>query len=110
MERYLLAAALHPSRAYTETLCELLDARPEDVSADSIVDAFEPAADRAAIPALRRALTWVRGGGRIRSDRPQGRVALERIGTPEAYAAIREEVTDDLPMKVVEAARDALAP
>ena len=110
VERYLLAAALHPSRDYTATLCELLDARPEDISSDAIVDAFEPTADPAAVPALRRALTWVPEGDDYGQIGRKVVWALERIGTPEAYTAIREDVTDDLPIKVVEAARDALSP
>jgi hypothetical protein len=107
-ELYLLAATTHPSRAYTQTLCEVLDERRDDMSSEAIVDTLDPIKDPAAVPALRRALRWIPDWDEYGQMARKAVWALYSIGTPEAIAAIREEVTPDLPFKVVEAAEQAL--
>jgi hypothetical protein len=107
-ERYLIAASVHPSTTYTPLLCEVLDERREDMSSEAIVDALYPIADPAAVDCLRRALTWIPDWDEYGQMARKAVHALDRIGTPEATAAIREEVTDDLPFKVVEAAAEVL--
>lgn len=57
---------------------------------------------------LRRAVTWIPDWDEYGQMARKAVYALDRIGTPEATAAIREEVTDDLPFKVVEAAAEVL--
>jgi HEAT repeat protein len=61
------------------------------------------------VPCLRRAVTFVPEWDDDGQLARKAVWALDRIGTPEALDAIREEVTDDLPFKVVEAAEEALA-
>jgi HEAT repeat protein len=108
-EKYVIAALRHPSPAYTETLCAVLDERRDDINSEDIVDALNDARDPAAIPALRRAIGWV-GESDEFGQLPRKAVwALARIGTREALAAIREQVTPDLPEAVVEAAEHVLA-
>jgi hypothetical protein len=98
----------HPSGASTETLCAVLDERRDDINSEDVVDALFDVADPASVPSLRRAVTWVPDWDEFGQLARKAVWALDRIGTPEAIAAIREEVTDDAPFKVVEAAREAL--
>jgi hypothetical protein len=107
-ERYVIAAQSHPSPAYTEALCAVLDERNEDINNEDIIDALNEAQDPAAVPCLRRAITWVPESDEFGQQPRKVVWALNRIGTPEAFAAIREEVTPDLPEKVVEAAEQVL--
>jgi hypothetical protein len=107
-EKYVIAAQTHPSSAYTETLCAVLDERRDDMDSEGIVDALDRCVDPAAVPSLRRAVTWVPDWDEFGQLARKAVWALDGIGTPEAIAAIREEATDDLPLKVVEAAADAL--
>jgi hypothetical protein len=107
-ELYVVAAQTHPSRLYTETLCAVLDERRDDMDSEGIVDALDGCPDPAAVPSLRRAVTWVPDWDEFGQLARKAVWALDGIGTPEAIAAIREEATDDLPLKVVEAAADAL--
>ena len=106
-EKYVIAALRHPSPAYTQTLCAVLDERREDLNAEDIVSALEEARDPAAIPALRRAITW--DADEFGQLQRKAVWALKHIGTPEALAAIRETVTPDMPEQVVEAAEQALS-
>ncbi len=107
-ELYVLAVFGHPSRAYTDTLCAVLDdERHEAVNSEDVVDALFDVADPAAVPSLRRAVTWVPDWDEFGQLARKAVWALDRIGTPEAVAAIREEVADDAPFNVVEAAREA---
>jgi hypothetical protein len=107
-ELYVIAAQIVPSRNYTATLCEVLDERRDDINNEDIVDALNEGQEPAAVPCLRRAVRW------IPEDDEDGQLArkavwaLNRIGTPEAMDAIRDEVTPELPFKVVEAAEQAL--
>ena len=107
-ETYVIAAQTHPSPSYTETLCAVLDERHEDINNEDIVDALNEGQDPAAVPSLRRAVTWVPDTDEFGQQPRKVVWALNRIGTPEAMQAIREEVTPDLPSKVVEAAEQAL--
>jgi hypothetical protein len=107
-ELFMHVAASHPSRAYTQTLCEVLDEHRDDMDAEGIVDALDPIKDPAAVPALRRTLRWIPDWDEYGQMARKAVWALHSINTPEAIAAIREEVTPDLPFKVVEAAEQAL--
>jgi hypothetical protein len=107
-ERYVIAALYVPSRTYTATLCEVLDERREDVYNEDIVDALNEGQDRFAVPSLRRAVRWIPDADEDGQLARKAVWALNRIGTPEAYEAIRDEVTPDLPFKVVEAAEHVL--
>ncbi len=53
-------------------------------------------------------MTWVPDWDEYGQLARRAVYALQRIGTPEARAAIRETVTDDLPFKVIEAAAETL--
>jgi HEAT repeat protein len=108
-EKYVIAAQRHPSAKYTETLCAVLDERRDDINNEDIVSALEEGRDPAAIPALRRAITWELDTDEFGQLPRKAVWALGHIGTPEALAAIRETVTPDMPEKVVEAAERALA-
>ena len=105
----MIAALQHPSALYTETLCAVLDERRDDVNSEDIVEALEDSRDPAAIPALRRAITWDDESDEFGQLQRKAVWALGHIGTPEALAAIRETVTPDMPEKVVEAAEQELA-
>ena len=107
-ERYVIAALYRPSRNYTATLCEVLDERREDINNEDIVDALDRISEPASVPALRRALTFVPDTDEFGQLARKAVWALDGIGTPEALEAIRDEVTPDLPFKVVEAAEEAL--
>lgn len=107
-QRYVIAALYVPSRNYTATLCEVLDERRDDVNNEDIVDALNEGQEPAAVPALRRAVRWIPETDEDGQLARKAVYALNRIGTPEAYEAIREEVTPDLPFKVVEAAEHVL--
>lgn len=107
-ERYVIAALYRPSRNYTATLCEVLDERRDDVNNEDIVDALNEGQEPAAVPALRRAVRWIPEHDEDGQLARKAVWALNRIGTPEAYDAIREAVTPDLPFKVVEAAEHVL--
>jgi HEAT repeat protein len=107
-ERYVIAALSHPSRSYTQTLCAVLDERREDLNNEDIVDALGEGQDPAAVPVLRRTVRWVPDSDEFGQLSRKVVWALARIGTPEALDAIREEVTPDLPSKVVEAAEQEL--
>jgi hypothetical protein len=103
-QRYVIAALYVPSRNYTATLCEVLDERRDDVNNEDIVDALNEGQEPAAVPCLRRAVRWIPETDEFGQLARKAVFALNRIGTPEAYEAIREEVTPDLPSMVVEAA------
>jgi HEAT repeat protein len=103
-QRYVIAALFVPSRRYTGALCEVLDERREDVNNEDIVDALNEGQDPLAVPSLRRAVRWIPESDEDGQLARKAVWALNRIGTPEAYDAIREEVTPDLPFKVVETA------
>jgi hypothetical protein len=107
-QRYVIAALYVPSRNYTATLCEVLDERRDDVNNEDIVDALNEGQEPAAVPCLRRAVRWIPETDEDGQLARKAVYALNRIGTPEAYEAIREEVTPDLPFKVVEAAEHVL--
>jgi hypothetical protein len=107
-ERYLIAAAQHPSPAYTKTLCDVLEQRRDDVNSEAIVDALDPIADPEAVACLSRATRWVPDWDEFGQLARKAVWALHRIGTTEAMQAIRE-VPPDGPDKVREAAADALA-
>jgi HEAT repeat protein len=107
-QRYVIAALHVPSRNYTATLCEVLDERRDDVNNEDIVDALNEGQEPAAVPCLRRALRWIPETDEDGELARKAVYALNRIGTPEAYEAIREEVTPDLPFQVVEAAEHVL--
>jgi hypothetical protein len=89
-------------------LCAVLDERRDGFPHEQTVDALLSSGDPAAVPTLRRVITWIPDWD------PYGQMArkavwgLQLIGTPDALAAIREEVTPDLPLYVVEAAAKAL--
>ena len=107
--KYVIAAQRHPSPAYTETLCAVLDEQREDVNLEDIVDALNERRTRPPCRTLRRAIRWGAGVRRVQRHLPRKAVwALGRIGTPEALAAIREEVTPDLPEAVIQAAEHVL--
>jgi HEAT repeat protein len=105
---YVIAALTVPSRTYTETLCAALDERREDINNEDIVDALNEGRDPAAVPCLRRAVRWIPEYDEDGQLARKAVWALGRIGTPEAIAAIRDEVTPELPFKVVEAAEGEL--
>jgi HEAT repeat protein len=107
-QRYVIAALYVPSRNYTATLCEVLDERRDDVNNEDIVDALNEGQEPAAVPCLRRAVRWIPETDEDGQLARKAVYALNRIGTPEAYEAIREQVTPDLPFKVVEAAEHVL--
>jgi len=107
-ERYVVLAQKHPSPAYTETLCAVLDGRRDDFPHEQIVEALLSSKDPAAVPSLRRVITWIPDWDEYGQMARKAVWALERIGTQDALAAIREEVTPELPFKVVEAAAAAL--
>ena len=107
--KYVVAALRHPSAAYSETLCAVLDERRDDVNSEDIIEAIEDGRDPAAIPSLRRAVTWYDESDEFGQLQRKAVLALGHIGTPEALAAIRETVTPDMPEKVVEAAQQVLA-
>lgn len=109
LELYSIAALEHPSRSYTATLCDVLDQRRDDMDSEILVDALDRIVDPAATECLRHALTWVPDWDEYGQLARKAVYALERIGTPEAIAAIREEVTGNLPFKVTDAATEALA-
>jgi hypothetical protein len=106
--KYVVAALAHPSASYTETLCAVLEERRDDLNLEDIVDALNEGRDPRAIPTLRRAITWVDDADEFGQLPRKAVWALARIGTPEAFAAIREEVTPDLPEAVTEAAEQVL--
>jgi HEAT repeat protein len=108
-ERYVLCADIHPSPAYIETLGAVLDERREDVNGEAIVDALNRIRDPAAVPYLRRAIRFAPETDEFGQLGRKAVWALDLLHTPEALDAIREEVTDDLPDYVVEAAQEALA-
>jgi HEAT repeat protein len=107
-ELYVIAAQAHPSRAYTQTLCEVLSEQRDGLDSEGIVDALDPLKDPAAIPALRRTVRWIPDWDEFGQMARKAVWALFSIKTPEALDAIRAEVTPDLPFKVVEAAQEAL--
>jgi hypothetical protein len=107
-EKYVILAISRPSPAYTETLCAVLDERREDVNNEDIVDALNEGRDPAAIGCLRRAVTWVDDTDEFGHLPAKAVWALARIGTPEALAAIREEVRPGLPDTVIQAAEHVL--
>lgn len=107
-ELYVIAAQFVPSRNYTATLCEVLDERRDDINNEDIVDAINEGQEPAAVPALRRAVRWIPEHDEDGQLARKAVWALSRIGTPEALEAIRDEVTPELPFKVVEAAERAL--
>jgi hypothetical protein len=107
--KYVIAALRHPSATYSQTLCAVLDERRDDVNSEDIIEAIEDGRDPAAIPALRRAVTWFDESDEFGQLQRKAVLALWHIGTPEALAAIRETVTPDMPEKVVEAAERALS-
>ena len=106
--KYVIAAMRHPSTSYTETLCAVLEERRDDMNLEDIVDALNDGRDPRAIPTLRRAITWEDDADEFGQLPRKAVWALERIGTPEALAAIRETVTPDMPEKVIQAAEHAL--
>ncbi|MEJ7786717.1 MAG: hypothetical protein WKF96_18095 [Solirubrobacteraceae bacterium] len=104
-ERYLIAAAQHPSPAYTKTLCAVLEQRRHDVNSEAIVDALDPIADPEAVECLSRATRWVPDWDEFGQLARKAVWALGR--TTEAMHAIRE-VPADAPDKVRDAAANAL--
>jgi hypothetical protein len=107
-EKYVILAIRQPSADYTESLSAVLDERREDINNEDIVDALNEGRDPAAIPSLRRAVTWVDDTDEFGHLPTKAVWALARIGTPEALAAIREEVHPDLPDNVIQAAEHVL--
>ncbi len=107
-ECYLIAAGVHPSRSYTRLLCEVLDERRDDMNSEEIVDVLDRIVDPASVDSLRRAIRWIPERDGFGQLSRKAVYALQRIATPEAVQAIREEVTDELPFKVVEAAAEVL--
>jgi HEAT repeat protein len=107
-EKYVILAIGQPSPSYTETLCAVLDERREDINSEDIVDALGDIRDPAAIPSLARAISWVADSDEFGQLPRKAVWSLGRIGTPEALAAIRDNVTPDLPEKVTEAAEQVL--
>src|SRR3954466_2486491 len=91
--KYVIAAQDHPSTSYTETLCAELEERRDEVNLEDIVEALEEARDPAAIPALRRAIRSVDDADEFGQLPRKAVWALAWIGTTEALAAIREDVT-----------------
>jgi hypothetical protein len=107
-QKYVILAIRQPSTDYTETLCAVLDERREDLNNEDIVDALGDIRDPAAIPSLRRAVTWVPDTDEFGHLPTKAVGALARIGTPDALAAIREAVHPDLPDNVIQAAEHVL--
>ena len=103
-ELYLLAAQQHPSYAYTRTLCELLDERREDMNIEEVAQTLFAVADPASVPSLARACFWWETSYDVARKAVW---ALDRIGTPDALAAIRELATG-APLEVADAAESAL--
>lgn len=96
LRAYAIAAQRRPSTAQTAALCAALDRRREDVDHDAIVAALVWIHDPAAIDALARAVAFEPPGDRWAGFGGRAIVALERIGTPEARAAIDRAMDDDL--------------
>jgi hypothetical protein len=107
--RYVLAADIHPSKTYIETLGEVLDERHEDVENEAIVDVLNAIFDTAAVPYLGRAITLVPDWDDVGHLSRKAVWALDRIHTPEALEAIRQAAHPGLPEPVLEAVKEALA-
>jgi hypothetical protein len=105
-ERYVLAAFYHPSRAYTEVLCDVLALR-EELNNEDIVDTLAEIADPQSVDCLRAAMRWEPPWDEFGQLARKAVWALAAIGTSEAMASIHE-ATDDEREKPREAAIQAV--
>jgi HEAT repeat protein len=93
-ERYALAAFHHPSRSYTDVLCEVLALR-EELNNDDLVDTLAEIADPNSVECLREALHWNPPWDEFGQLARKVVWALAAIGTPEAMAVVREAAHDE---------------
>lgn len=97
-ELYVIAAQRHPSRAYTETLCQVLAHHDiEDFNYEDIVGALDAIRDPASVGCLRDTLWWEPEWDEFREMAVKCVHALGVIGTSDALAAIREALTSESP-------------
>ena len=94
-ERYALAAFHHPSRAYTEVVCEVLARRDDDVNNEDLVDTLAEIADPQSVDCLREAWRWDPPWDEFGQLARKAVWALAAIGTPEAMAVVREAADDE---------------
>jgi len=106
-ELYTIAALAHPSPAYVEPLCEMLDDRRE-INNENIADALFRIADPASVPCLSRAAAWMPEWDDAGQLARKAVWALDRIGTPEAEQAIRELRTGEMSFESKEAVAEAI--
>jgi HEAT repeat protein len=90
---WLHAAITRPSPGLVEPLCELLSIRDEYVQHEWVAELLGEIGDPRAIPALRDACSFDVNGDPFRSLPKRCLEALAEIGTPEAMAVVREQLT-----------------
>src|SRR5262249_30571513 len=86
------AASARPSAGLVEPLCELLSFRDEYVQHEWVAELLGDIGDPRAVSALRDACSFDVNGGPFRSLPKRCLEALIAIGTPEAIAAVREQL------------------
>ena len=99
-ELYVLAAYRHPSRAFTQELCEVLDRQVPELNSEDIVDVLGEIADPAAVGCLERTLWWQPPWDEYRQLARKCVWALAAIGTTDAMRVLREAASsEDAPIR-----------
>ncbi len=89
---WIQAADARPSAGLVEPLCDVLSVRDGYVQHEWVAEILGEIGDPRAIPALRDCCAFDVGGDPFRSLPKRCLEALAAIGTPEAIAAIREQL------------------
>ena len=87
--RYVVAAACHPSRTYTSTLCAVLAQHSAPVNFEDIVEVLGIIGDPAALESIEETLTWEPAWDEYHQLAVKCVWALEAIGTPQALTIVR---------------------
>jgi hypothetical protein len=94
-ERYARAAFYHPSRDYTQVLCEVLARRNDDVNNEDLVDTLAEIADPSSVDCLRDTFRWRPPWDEFGQLARKAVWALRGIDTPEALEVILEAAADE---------------
>ena len=89
---WLIAALLHPSPAYLESLCSILEQEEHINLYVRVIDILQVIGDERAVPCLQRALTHDINYNAVRNLSANTLIALGEIGTPAAIRIIEDSL------------------
>jgi hypothetical protein len=94
-ERYVVAGHRRPSREYSNTLCNVLRSRSDEINNEDIVDVLAEIRDPASVDCLAYTLSWSPSWDEFHQLAIKCVWALAAIGTVEAFVVLRDAAASE---------------